>query len=507
MYSRAPRFLEKDPEPHQSLGPGAYEPQLLHKKAFGGAPFLSTEKRDFHKINSKFNTPAPGSYNIELPTYSFPCPSTSGFASKQPRFTTTKSDAPAPGSYNLQPQWVKSRPNTQPSTKTIDQNIAWHRVNTAPSIPNTRFGYLLTSDNSLVEIQEPTDVGFTAKDTDTVGPADYSPQIQSKRQSFSVGDWSKDSRRQMTFSISNQSDLLGSYDLPSSFKPPSPSKAPFSSSAPRFQSNLIGDDVSAAVGLYETRPKWEFESNKSGANLQTLGGRSKRFASINQNDCSAQNGSSFVKIPGRTGSFSNKVSKKIVQSFNSTSCRFNSDRNQNKLGPGEYEYSLKNFEKPKFSLSENGLGLGQRKSCFEVKKDTPAPGSYETQSESRHRSKIKIKKSFNVTSSRFQSIKSETPSSTKYNPKIDVKYSKSRPRAPFNTKESRFLDNKMGQNIPAPGTYSPIISREKSFNKKGTIPRKERIVFESKVVAPDPSKYASHSSFIKDSFNATLQSS
>ncbi|KAL0226437.1 hypothetical protein P9112_013761 [Eukaryota sp. TZLM1-RC] len=405
---------------------GSYNPNPLNRKSYGCAPFNSTSARESLPT---FHTPAPGSYDISLAT-SKPC---SSLCSRSARFQQSKASNPAPGSYNISPQWIK--PRTAPLPPADSSSLQWERVSTAPSIPNTQYGYHVQEGN-LVQIQAPLHHGYSGINNDTVGPGDYSPRILEK-QSFSTANWSNYGHRWSSSNNDNEVPPIGSYDVNIGREigrsDDKVKRVPFSQSAPResLEGQSKSNDDVPPVGIYDTRPKWDFERPREGLTPIPIGGRSKRFNSPRE----STNQNVLITIPGRTGRSLpfRSIGPIHRPGFGGNSKRFMEKKGFD-LGPGQY-YEQNTQESQTKSAKFGSFGLGKRE-IFTGDSDSVGPGKYQI---SKRRVKKKRKSgTLKSTCKRFTDQKhNNVPDVGHYNVKIpDFKPRKE--LIPFNSTTNRF---------------------------------------------------------------------
>ncbi|XP_058049100.1 sperm-tail PG-rich repeat-containing protein 2 [Ahaetulla prasina] len=175
MYDRAPRSFPLTvgcTSPH--LGPGCYDLPSQNRQIRGGyAPFLSLASRGLEVIsqNDEDDMPGPGSYEIhkiQKTIIGGKSPQ-----NKEKRFKFIVNDTPGPGTYcqppSLSPEDSKTKRQLKmPSARKIAGCIKYFRKSEAPSIPSQgqAFGYEEAEDGTLIKFSQPV------RDT-TLGPAYY----------------------------------------------------------------------------------------------------------------------------------------------------------------------------------------------------------------------------------------------------------------------------------------------------------------------------------------------
>ncbi|XP_070614089.1 sperm-tail PG-rich repeat-containing protein 2 [Erythrolamprus reginae] len=175
MYDRTPRSFPlavgcTSPQ----LGPGCYDLPSQNRQIRGGyAPFLSLASRGLEVItqNEEDDVPGPGTYEIHKIQKTI-----KGGRSpqnKEKRFEFAITDTPGPGTYCQPPSLnvddSKAKKQLKmPSARKIAGCIKYFRKTEAPSIPSQgqAFGYEEAEDGTLIKFSQPV------RDT-TLGPAYY----------------------------------------------------------------------------------------------------------------------------------------------------------------------------------------------------------------------------------------------------------------------------------------------------------------------------------------------
>lgn len=392
-----------------SVGPGAYIIKSEYNPGTSYAPFSSTSQRDISKIFAKNYTPGPGTYNypdtqtsVAKTDYLGQPKFSPAFLSNRQRFEPARlEDNPGPGNYTIRDPWVKRKKDPVENS-----GIGWARIPTAPSIPTTfqSFGYEQAGTGELI-MQKNQQIVYSGVKTDSVGPGQYN--LPENRNSNGP-KWHKSNSSRELYNSGTTGPALG----PGCYSNSRPTIAPMY----KFKQNAVF-------------------SSKSKANLKT-------------EDFPGPGSYSIDKISG----FKSKKLPSSLQNFGSSSVRFDTKHNQDKIGPGYYGNADIVEYKPEKNKLQGGFGSNQHRFDLDKSASVPGPGYYKLEVSPKR--KENLRGGFGSTQHRFDSTTPDPgPGPGYYKPELSrQKKNNKSPNAVFISKVKRDEAAKPTNN-PSPGTY------------------------------------------------------
>jgi len=318
------------------------------------------------------------------------------FASKSKRFKESKAEQkPGPGSYNLPVNW----PKKAKTKKRKDWNtVNWMRIPSAPSIParNQVFGYRETNTGELVMEKNP-EVVYDGTGSNTVGPGHYNAQYPGSYYSKKGTEWHKStSKRELFGKVDTNKNLgPGSYqETPTTPVPIYKSKpsAAFASGIKREsyipehgksvpEEEETSEEESYAVpgpGYYFENGYSSFATKKPPRHLQYFGSRSLRFQSKTPD---TKVGPGYYS--SESSSIGNRKPGDSRAPFSSTNIRFQQKLDTNP-GPGSYnDPNLVERLSKKTKARQGVFGSTEKRFAVRVEEETPGPGYYPPDAASR----------------------------------------------------------------------------------------------------------------------------
>ncbi|XP_015676225.2 sperm-tail PG-rich repeat-containing protein 2 [Protobothrops mucrosquamatus] len=493
MYDRAPRSFPLPvgcTSPH--LGPGCYDLPSQNRQIRGGyAPFLSLASRGLEVIsqNDEDDIPGPGSYEINRIQKTIKGGKSP--QNKEKRFKVVINDTPGPGTYcqppSLSPEDSKTkRPLKMPSARKIAGCIKYFRKSEAPSIPSQgqAFGYEEAEDGTLIKFSQPV------RDS-TLGPAYYQTVYNEtyptlKYKGIHFGNLTE---KRLEFKP-HEGPGPAHYDIiPESavhcenvnIKKEDKKKCVLY--IPRYHEEIVLQEEKKGIpgpGKYNIKSQFGKADSimKSEAQHVPFLSLSERFAPVK----------SYTPAPGTYDETRSALeylrrpcrSKSIP--FGHTSVRFTEDtRLQSSPGPAfynihNYRIATPNLKNVLTETKKRAFGSTVPRLLYLVKREafaTPGPADYQMKQavEQSHKKKKELSV-FVSTIERIPAIHSAVPPPGSY--EVHKSFEKSQGKSEYmpprtavaRRRHAAFLSGTLRENalkneddIPGPGTYSPIVDQ------------------------------------------------
>mmetsp|Transcript_29772 Transcript_29772/g.65038 ORF Transcript_29772/g.65038 Transcript_29772/m.65038 type:complete len:565 (-) Transcript_29772:839-2533(-) len=395
---------------NELVGPGSYRGPDEYRIDHAYAPFASTAER---VTMETAYSPGPGAYT-KLAYNARRDESSSAFKNRVARLPKDRAEeTPGPGSYGST-SFVKANKYRQ-QLEMPARRVMFQRMPTAPSVPvkHQTYGYEEGDAGELV-MQAPTEIGHTGTGGDTVGPAKYTPNLESvkpKRQT----DFSRSRLKRELPGFSANSGKTpgpGHYEKPGAISDNTglnivgedpyayANSSSFASRVPlKHHVVLEEDQVTPGPGSYGH--KAGFKLKKVPEPHQFFGSTSMRPFQMDISRMRAAPTNQKTPGPGaytdKTAQFQNpQKTGPDVPPFQSTQLRFEMNKSLLNLpGPGSYDEGNElNFvgELSKKVVSRNGV-FGSTTQRFASAKSSmsylfhgeegPGPGTYEDPPEQR----------------------------------------------------------------------------------------------------------------------------
>ncbi|CAD8200755.1 unnamed protein product [Paramecium octaurelia] len=471
-YSRVVFHKTYDEIEKLQIGPGSYITHEYYKVKQGNAPFDSSVSRS--ERNKNENIPGPGSYyqdneydNITYGRQHSPKQMKLSdkqqqsfiFASSSKRFEAPKVFmTPGPGAYET--DVVINKPIQQQFTSQNYMEIlrSLNKYQSIPSIPtdNQVYGYTEKGVHDLESNQNPDDT-YSGIKQDTVGPGKYEIKDTFEQNRNKGPCWHKSKIPRFDPSISkdmNQKVGPGSYNYSNSITPIyklSPS-GNFKSKSSRTFDNTKGEKQKQFMKIYFDKQKEKLMRNPGYSDLEdeefelsdiTTPGPGHYFGNTSTQSVSSKHSQQSIKLG--------------YNCFGSRSKRFQEQKVQYQIGPGEYQLDTEtvkyNIVQPPFYSSNTRFEekfLGQ----------LPGPQTYDPKITLADKLMKKLERTpignFGINESRYKEEYHQVPGPGTY--EINNKVQKGI-NSIFKSKTDR--NNSLKQktdNFPAPGTYNVQIN-------------------------------------------------
>ncbi|CAD8115525.1 unnamed protein product [Paramecium sonneborni] len=451
----------------QDIGPGSYITHEYYKVKQGNAPFDSLVSRN-ERIQNE-NIPGPGSYyqddQYDYNNYGVqPSPNlmklkdkklqSSIFASQSRRFDQPNTTmTPGPGSYETNKVEIKPIQQQYTSQSYMEILQSLNRYQSIPSIPtdNQVYGYTEKGEHDLESNKNPQPT-YSGIKLDTVGPGKYQIKDTFEYNKNKGTCWHKSKSPRLAPSLQDKNLSLGpgSYDSNRSITPlyklnPSGN---FQSKSTRTFDNSKGDKQKQLMKNYFDKQKEKLLRNPG---FQDLEDEEYQFC----DETTPGPGHYFGNTSTLSQSSSNSLQsiKFGKDCFGSKSKRFQEQKINYLIGPGEYQLKTKNIKQniiqPPF-LSSN--------SRFESKllDLMPGPQSYDPKISLKEKLIKKLEHTpignFGINETRFKQEYDQIPGPGTYDQNDkQIKGINSI----FKSKTERGINHKqISNNNPAPGFYN-----------------------------------------------------